>query len=96
MVSGADRKGLVESLAAVVEELNGNWLESRLCRLQGQFAGIVSIEFPNGASKLPGEVDGLSRQWRPITSKDERASEAGRASIAVSYTHLTLPTTPYV
>jgi len=40
---GADRPGLVEKVARVVAEHGGNWLESRLCRLGGQFAGIVRI-----------------------------------------------------
>ncbi len=40
---GTDRPGLVESVARVVADHDGNWLESRLCRLGGQFAGIVRI-----------------------------------------------------
>lgn len=83
MVSGTDQKGLVESLAAAVEELNGNWLESKLCRLEGHFAGIVSIDFPSGANELPSHVSGLSCHWKQIVSKEERASEAGQASIEI-------------
>lgn len=45
-VIGADRPGLVESVAWVVAESGGNWLESRMARLGGQFAGIVRIELP--------------------------------------------------
>jgi len=41
---GPDRTGLVESVARVVAEHGGNWLESRLCRLGGEFAGIVRLE----------------------------------------------------
>ncbi len=43
---GADRTGLVESVARVVAEHDGNWLESRMCRLGGEFAGILRIEIP--------------------------------------------------
>jgi glycine cleavage system regulatory protein len=43
---GADRTGLVESVARVVAEHNGNWLESRMCRLGGEFAGILRVEIP--------------------------------------------------
>jgi glycine cleavage system regulatory protein len=39
-----DRPGLVESIAAVVAENGGNWLESRMSRLGGQFAGILRLE----------------------------------------------------
>ena len=43
---GADRTGLVESVARVVAEHAGNWLESRMCRLDGEFAGILRVEIP--------------------------------------------------
>jgi glycine cleavage system regulatory protein len=43
---GPDRTGLVESVARVVAAHGGNWLESRLCRLGGEFAGILRIEIP--------------------------------------------------
>lgn len=46
-VIGSDRPGLVESIAAVVAAHGGNWLESRLARLGGQFAGIVRVEIPS-------------------------------------------------
>ena len=45
-VIGPDRTGLVESIARVVAERGGNWLESRMCRLGGEFAGILRIEIP--------------------------------------------------
>ncbi|MEI6078449.1 MAG: ACT domain-containing protein [Verrucomicrobiota bacterium] len=41
-----DRTGLVESLARVVADHDGNWLESRMCRLGGEFAGILRMEIP--------------------------------------------------
>ena len=41
-----DRTGLVESIARAVAEHGGNWLESRMCRLGGEFAGILRIEIP--------------------------------------------------
>jgi glycine cleavage system regulatory protein len=43
-IIGADRPGLVESVAAIVTEHGGNWLESRMARLGGQFAGILRVE----------------------------------------------------
>ncbi len=44
---GPDRTGLVESVARVVAGHGGNWLESRMCRLGGEFAGILRIEIPS-------------------------------------------------
>jgi glycine cleavage system regulatory protein len=45
-VIGSDRTGLVEAVAKVVAEHGGNWLESRMCRLGGEFAGIVRVAVP--------------------------------------------------
>ncbi|MGD0744192.1 MAG: ACT domain-containing protein [Verrucomicrobiota bacterium] len=59
---GPDRTGLVESVARVVAGHGGNWLESRLCRLGGAFAGVLRIELPadekqpllDALQKIPG------------------------------------------
>ena len=45
---GPDRTGLVESIARAVAAHSGNWLESRMCRLGGEFAGILRVEIPAG------------------------------------------------
>ena len=45
-VIGADRPGLVDSVASLVTQQGGNWLESRMSRLGGQFAGILRVELP--------------------------------------------------
>ena len=43
-----DRPGLVQMVAAHVADHGGNWLESRMCRLGGQFAGILRVAVPAG------------------------------------------------
>lgn len=64
-VIGADRPGLVQMVAARVADHGGNWLESRMCRLGGQFAGILRVEVAKEArDELVNalrtlEVDGL-------------------------------------
>jgi glycine cleavage system regulatory protein len=45
-VVGPDRPGLVRALSEAVAARNGSWLESRMARLAGQFAGIVLVEAP--------------------------------------------------
>ena len=45
-VIGPDRPGLVDSVAALVAEHGGNWLESRMSRLGGHFAGILRVDVP--------------------------------------------------
>ncbi len=63
-IIGPDRTGLVESVARCVAGHGGNWLESRLCRLGGEFAGILRIEIPgqNKSSLLAAlqKIPGLS------------------------------------
>ena len=45
-VIGKDRPGLVEQISAVVEGHGGNWVESRMSRLAGEFAGILRVSVP--------------------------------------------------
>ena len=45
-VIGPDRPGLVRALAQSVAAHGGSWLESRMARLAGQFAGIVLVDAP--------------------------------------------------
>jgi glycine cleavage system regulatory protein len=50
-VIGRDRPGLVDSVAGLVADRGGNWLESRMSRLGGQFAGILRVEVPEEEEK---------------------------------------------
>ena len=43
---GQDRPGLVEMVARLVNDHQGNWLESRVSHLGGQFAGILRVAVP--------------------------------------------------
>ena len=43
-VIAPDQPGLVERIAQCIAAHGGNWLESRMCHLGGQFAGILRIE----------------------------------------------------
>jgi glycine cleavage system regulatory protein len=49
-VIGRDQPGLVRNVASVIAAQSGNWLESRLCRLGGEFAGIVRVEVESAKS----------------------------------------------
>ena len=60
-VLGQDRPGLVESLAEVVSEHGGNWVESRMAHLAGQFAGILRVEVdPQQAEALTAAIARLT------------------------------------
>jgi glycine cleavage system regulatory protein len=45
-IVGPDRPGLVRALSEALARHGGSWLESRMARLSGQFAGIVMVEAP--------------------------------------------------
>jgi glycine cleavage system regulatory protein len=54
---GPDRPGLVEAVARPIADNGGNWLESRMAHLAGQFAGILRIEVPD--DRAPALVEAL-------------------------------------
>jgi len=45
-VIAPDRAGQVERVAECIAAHNGNWLESRMSRMAGQFAGILRVAVP--------------------------------------------------
>ena len=73
---GADRPGLVELVAGVIAAHGGNWLESRMTRLAGQFAGILRAELP--AERIPAAMAALAalekQGLKVIAASAERAA----------------------
>lgn len=68
---GRDRPGLVETVAGVVEEHSGNWEESRMVQLGGQFAGLLRIQAPAERAAA------LDRALRGIEGVSVLVAEAG-------------------
>lgn len=56
-VLAPDRTGIVQRLSETIAEHGGNWLESRMARLAGQFAGILRVECDE--SRIDGLVEAL-------------------------------------
>ena len=57
---GRDRPGLVETVSAIVEEHGGNWEESRMVQLAGEFAGLLRVQAPAaGLGELERALRGL-------------------------------------
>ncbi|HVY17320.1 MAG TPA: ACT domain-containing protein [Rhodopila sp.] len=81
-VIGPDRPGLVRTLAAAVAARGGSWLESRMARLAGQFAGIVLVEAPEA---LLADLRALEEQGLRIVAQD-----AGGVPAPVSGSRLAL------
>ncbi|MDR3531517.1 MAG: ACT domain-containing protein [Rhodopila sp.] len=74
-VIGPDRPGLVRALSEAVAARGGSWLESRMARLAGQFAGIVLVEAP----------EALLEDLRTLESQGLRiVVQSGEAAAAVA------------
>jgi glycine cleavage system regulatory protein len=85
---GRDRPGLVGRIADVVAVHGGNWLESRMCHLGGEFAGILRVHVSQEKQDAllralrVLEADGLSLTVRPdSTSSQSPALSAAAASL---------------
>lgn len=62
-VIAQDQPGLVERIAQCISEHGGNWLESSMSRMAGQFAGILRVDVPLEAhAKLVSALEELSSQ----------------------------------
>lgn len=56
-----DQPGLVERIAQCIAAHGGNWLESRMSRMAGQFAGILRVAVPaEGYDELVEGLQGLN------------------------------------
>src|SRR6478735_1341844 len=83
-VIGPDRPGLVESVAALVAEHGGNWLESSMSRLGGQFAGILRVEAPSDReAALKRGLEQLSARGLHVVVHQDQPIQpaAGRISV---------------
>ncbi len=83
-VIGKDRPGLVESVARLVAENGGNWLESRMCRLGGEFAGILRIHVDRDKQpELVQALETLQTQGLTVVVHPDRPDlEEARARLA--------------
>jgi glycine cleavage system regulatory protein len=69
-VSGPDRPGLVEALSQAVANHRGSWLESRMARLAGHFAGVLRVSVPEA------QVDALTRALQSLEPESLQVSVA--------------------
>jgi glycine cleavage system regulatory protein len=78
-VIGKDRPGLVEMVAQIVADHGGNWLESRMCRLGGEFAGILRVQVPaEKESALTRALGDLASQGLTVVAHSDREAAAPR------------------
>jgi len=61
-IVGADRQGIVSSLAERAQRFGANWAAGRMTRLAGEFAGMVHLEVPRE------NADALATSLRDLAS----------------------------
>lgn len=80
-VFAPDKPGQIEQIASCIANHGGNWLESRMTHMGGQFAGIVRVDVPVDAhaqlrEALQGlSVHGISVQFAEIGNEASSTSE---------------------
>ena len=76
-VLGPDRPGLVGALSATVRDHHGNWLESRMAKLAGQFAGVVRVAVPDDQiGSLDDALKSLATQGLVVTTTPAPGSDS--------------------
>ncbi|MGI9242946.1 MAG: glycine cleavage system protein R, partial [Verrucomicrobiales bacterium] len=84
-IIGDDRPGLVDSLSSRIDDAGGNWLESRMSHLAGQFAGILRVQVDDaGAAALESAMVGLSDEGLEVTVRSSAREEMGGGSAATT------------
>jgi glycine cleavage system regulatory protein len=75
-VIGPDRPGIVELLSTTVAAHGGNWEQSRMAQLAGQFAGILRVTVPRDhVTNLHRALDALASQGLRVVSEASAARE---------------------
>lgn len=84
-IIGPDRTGLVDALARPIAEHGGNWLESRMCRLGGQFAGLARVDIESArADTLRNAIDSILIDGISITVQADTSAPREGATATVN------------
>jgi glycine cleavage system regulatory protein len=77
-IIGRDRPGLVDLVAGTVASHGGNWLESRMSHLGGQFAGLLRVCVPaEREADLVRALEGLKTAGLTIVVQADRETPDG-------------------
>ena len=69
-IIGEDRPGIVESLAEIISDHSGNWLESSMSQLAGKFAGILRVSVKEDKCEaLINSLENLSKNLKLVIEK---------------------------
>ena len=79
-VVGEDHPGIVNSISKAVHDHGGNWHESQMTRLAGQFAGLMRAQVPSAqAEALRAALTALSSEGLAVTVVRDKSAQDDRA-----------------
>jgi len=82
---GPDRPGLVEALSRTIAEHDGNWIESRMSHLAGQFAGMVQVAIDEAKlGALRKALGALEAEGLKIVAESSEGTGAPSDSVALT------------
>ncbi|MCC0010614.1 MAG: hypothetical protein H6875_09230 [Hyphomicrobiaceae bacterium] len=74
-VIARDRPGLIKALSETISAHSGNWIDSSMARLGGEFAGILRISVPDeNVNGLEADLGGLGEAGIWVTIRRDEAS----------------------
>lgn len=83
-VIAEDKPGLVETLASIISAHSGNWVDSAMSRLGGEFAGILKVAVPdNQEAALKLALEALEDEDISVTVRAGRGADdmAGKKAL---------------
>lgn len=82
---GEDRPGLVEELSAIIARHRGNWLESRMANLAGQFTGVVRLSVASeSADALEQDIRAAQKEGVILTlTRAEPVGNSGQQRLLI-------------
>ncbi|TDF39647.1 glycine cleavage system protein R [Alteromonadaceae bacterium M269] len=80
---GADKPGLIDSVAQTIYQAEGNWLSSNFAHMAGQFAGFVEVQVPQNAIQSLEEKLAAHPDLQIQINHCDESSQAGRREVAI-------------
>lgn len=78
-----DKPGIVQAVSEVVAAHGGNWMDSSMVRLGGEFAGIVRVSVPKDrAAAFESSLGALIDQGMVVTAQDASGSRSIQGTAA--------------
>lgn len=90
-----DKPGIVDAIAEKIAEVEGSWLESRLSKLAGKFAGVIRVAIDETqADALDSSLASLTERGIWIKSEPIAGSTSRAQDLKIAYVHLLGPDRP--